>query len=59
MPKGNPQLVSNDPLLINEFTYFLHQRESTMIAATGFLKRVQAHEKNAHAFLEKEYKLDE
>lgn len=59
MPPGNPQLISKDPALINELTYYLHQRESTLIASKVFLNKVQVREKNVYAFLHKEYKLDE
>lgn len=59
MPAGNPQLISKDPVAINDMIYFLHQRESTLVASIVFLKKVQVREKNIYAFLHKEYKLDE
>jgi hypothetical protein len=59
MPAGNPQLILKDPAAINEMIYFLHQRESTLIASIVFLKKVQMREKNVYAFLHKEYKLDD
>lgn len=59
MPAGNPQLLSRDPVAINELMYYLHQRESTLIASMVFLKNVQVREKSIYAFLHKEYKLDE
>ena len=58
MPAGNPQLVSNDPAAINELTYFLHQRESTLIASKVFLKKVQLREKNTFHFINQQYHLE-
>ncbi len=58
MPKGNPQLISNDPALINELSYFLHQRESTLIASIVFLKKVQLREKNTYRFINQQYHLE-
>ncbi len=57
MPSGNPQLISKDPAAINDMIYFLHQRESTLVASIVFLKKVQTREKNVYAFLHKEYDL--
>ncbi len=59
MPAGNPQLISKDPAAINDMIYFLHQRESTLIASIVFLKKLQVREKNVYAFLHKEYNLDD
>ena len=58
MPTGNPQLVLADPAVINEFCYYLHQRESTLIASKVFLKRVQQREKNTCRFIEQQYPLE-
>jgi hypothetical protein len=55
IPAGNPQLISNDPALINELSYFLHQRESTLIASMTFLKKVQQRENNTRHYIIQQY----
>lgn len=59
MPAGNPQLISHDPAAINDMIYFLHQRESTLVASSVYLKKVQQREKDLYAFLHHIYDLDD
>jgi len=59
IPQGNPQLISHDPAAINDMIYFLHQRESTLVASIVFLKKVQLREKNLYTFLHHAYNLDD
>ena len=59
IPKGNPQLRVNDPELINELTYYLHQRKSTIVFEITNLKKIQAHDESMVKYLQKEYDLDE
>jgi hypothetical protein len=58
VPKGNPQLRVNDPELINELTYYLHQRKSTIVFEINNLKKIQAHDESMVKYLKKEYDLE-
>ncbi|MGI8950297.1 MAG: hypothetical protein ACR2FN_01800 [Chitinophagaceae bacterium] len=57
LPQGNPPLRTTDKELINEFTYYLHQRKSTFAAELISLKDLQQRSHNLIDYLKKEYDL--
>jgi hypothetical protein len=56
-PSGNPLLMSTDRFLINEFSYYVHQRITTTYLEVQTLERIQLRAGNTFKFLEKKYRL--
>ncbi len=57
-PLGNPSLLSSDPSLINEFSYYIHQLITTTYVEIQLLQRIQLRASNTLKFLEMKYHLE-
>ncbi|MEO6404579.1 MAG: hypothetical protein ABIO32_03760 [Ferruginibacter sp.] len=56
-PLGNPPILSKDPALINEFSYYIHQRITTTYVEIQILQRIQLIASKTLKFLEEKYHL--
>jgi len=56
-PRGNPALITKDPLVINEFIAKVHYLKSIMLFSINYAKQQKEEAKRLIQFLQKEYDL--
>jgi hypothetical protein len=56
-PRGNPALITKDPIIINEFIAKVHYLKSIMLFSINYAKQQKEEAKRLIQFLQKEYDL--